>query len=386
MLVRTSQKALAIGGKVRAPVVYWDFANYGLLPAWASFTRTGTATYFDSTGTLQTAATGIPRFDHTMAGIPLGLIIEEARTNIIKYNRDLTQSGDGTIWVCTNITPVLDQNGIDGVASSASSLLATGTGPWTALQTVTQVSNTVWTTAYVKRLIGSGAVKMTTDGGSSWTTVTVTTSWTRVSIPKQTLANPSVGFQLNLTGDQIAVDYVQNETYTSTSGYTSPIATTSVSGTRNIEACTLSGNAFAFIMASTGAIIVETNPPNATDYGLTSGYILEGNVGGQTIMMTYDNTHFATHFGAYLVSGAFTGGYSAVTVRSGITWSTSGRSVGANGGVVVSDTGAFASSFGIIYIGGKNTKLNGRISKIAIYNRRLTNTELAVNTTVGAPL
>jgi len=47
-----------------------------------TFTRASTATYFDATGTMQTAASGVPRFDYDpVAHTTRGLLIEEARTN-----------------------------------------------------------------------------------------------------------------------------------------------------------------------------------------------------------------------------------------------------------------------------------------------------------------
>lgn len=63
----------------------------GVLDSRISFTRASTATYFDATGTMQTAAANAPRFDHAPAVVdsptapyanaPLGLLIEESRTN-----------------------------------------------------------------------------------------------------------------------------------------------------------------------------------------------------------------------------------------------------------------------------------------------------------------
>jgi hypothetical protein len=52
-----------------------------------TFTRASTATYFDSTGTLQTAATDAPRFDYNPTTLVAnGFLIEEARTNSIRNN------------------------------------------------------------------------------------------------------------------------------------------------------------------------------------------------------------------------------------------------------------------------------------------------------------
>lgn len=48
------------------------------------FTRGSAASYFDAAGGLQSAAADAPRFDHDPAtGAPLGLLIEESRTNVL---------------------------------------------------------------------------------------------------------------------------------------------------------------------------------------------------------------------------------------------------------------------------------------------------------------
>jgi len=68
------------------PTFQRDFAglktlDHGTGPA-ITFTRNSNATYFDATGTLQTAGSNVPRFDHDpVTGESRGLLIEEARTN-----------------------------------------------------------------------------------------------------------------------------------------------------------------------------------------------------------------------------------------------------------------------------------------------------------------
>ena len=59
-----------------------SFMTLGTLDPRITFTRASTGTYFDSTGTMQTAATNAPRWDYDPAKLTLnGLLIEEARTN-----------------------------------------------------------------------------------------------------------------------------------------------------------------------------------------------------------------------------------------------------------------------------------------------------------------
>jgi hypothetical protein len=168
------------------------------------------------------------RCDHDAAGNPLGLLVEGARTNVVLRNRDLTNAA----WTKTNITAAKDQVGVDGEANSASSIEATA-GNGTVLQSITLASSARFQSAYVKRLVGTGTIEMTMNGGSTWTAVTVTASWTRVSIPTATLANPNVGFRIVTSGDKIAVDFVQNENGAFAS---SPVATEASQVTRAADA------------------------------------------------------------------------------------------------------------------------------------------------------
>lgn len=59
----------------------WDFTG-GTMPAGVTFTRAGSATYFDAEGVLQTASADVPRFDHDPAsGALRGLLVEPSATN-----------------------------------------------------------------------------------------------------------------------------------------------------------------------------------------------------------------------------------------------------------------------------------------------------------------
>jgi hypothetical protein len=208
-------------------------------------TRASSATYFDANGILQTVGNNVLRRDHNIVTLAaLGLRSEGTRTNAVLWNRDLTNAA----WTPSNITAALDQTGIDGIVNSASSLTATA-GNGTILQAITLTNHAAFQTAYVKWITGSGVVNMTMDGGTTWTAVTVTAAWTRVSIPGQTLVNPNVGFRIVTSGDAIAVDFVQNENNVDA---TSPIATTTTAVTRSGDSVKLLTTAFPYsALAST---------------------------------------------------------------------------------------------------------------------------------------
>ena len=61
-----------------------------------TFTRASSGTYVDSDGLIKTAATNAPRFDHNPStGESLGLLVEEARTNLLTYSEQF----DNANWI-----------------------------------------------------------------------------------------------------------------------------------------------------------------------------------------------------------------------------------------------------------------------------------------------
>lgn len=216
------------------PVVI-DFTT-GVLDPRIDLQRTAAANYFTSGGLIASAGANVPRFDYSPDGATYrGLQIEAAATNEAIWCRDLTQS----TWVKSNITAALNQTGLTGVASSASSLTATS-GNGTCLQTITSTSSTRFVSAYVKRLVGSGNIDMTLDNGSTWTTVTVTAGWTRVYTSQASVTNPVCGFRIVTSGDSIAVDYVQEEK----TRLTSPVENGGAQAGRVADRCLLKGMHF----------------------------------------------------------------------------------------------------------------------------------------------
>ena len=93
-----------------APSFALDFmATPGVMPAGVTFTRASTATYFNSAGVMQTAAVNAPRWDYNPNTRALnGLLIEEARTNLILNSANLAGwSALQTTWTA-NVGPAPD--------------------------------------------------------------------------------------------------------------------------------------------------------------------------------------------------------------------------------------------------------------------------------------
>lgn len=247
------------------PTLVFDFANGQSLTSQVggvtlTYAQAGGLTGFNVAGLLITPAANTPIFDYDqVTHASLGLSIWPAATNRALWNRDLTN----VVWVKTTLTATKDQTGIDGAANSATRLTATA-GNALALQAVVLGSSARAQSAYVKRITGSGTIEMTTDNGTTWTAITVTAGYARVFCPLQTVTNPVFGFRIVTSGDEIAVDYVQNEL----TAFTPAIATTTANVTRATVTQCFSIN-LSFFNATQGTlyaeIIMGMEPGNATN-------------------------------------------------------------------------------------------------------------------------
>jgi len=341
-----------------------------------TFTRASSGTYFDSAGMIQTATTNVARLDYNPSTlVALGLLIEEARTNVILWTRDLTNAA----WTASNVTPLKNITGIDGVANSASRITATA-GNGTILQAITLASSARFQTAWVKRITGTGVVNMTMDNGATWTAVTVTAAWTRVSIPTQTLANPTVGFQIVTSGDAIAIDYVQNENGTFA---TSSIATTTASVTRAADVCSILTSAFPF-NASAGTIVAEAMIPAAVSGKNPGSGSLNDGSGNNRIDMIVRGSDLLT-FGEVNSGGAAQASMSVATAslnvayKQAIAYAANDFAYTCNGGTVQTDTSGTVPTVDRLSLGVQftsNNWLNGYLRKVAYYPTRLANTQL----------
>jgi hypothetical protein len=123
------------------------------------------------------------------------------------FPRDLTNAQ----WVKSGTSIALkDQIGIDGIENSACSFEATANND-TVLRTQTLASGARATSFFIKRLIGTGTISITINGGTAWVDVTSqinATNYVRVNT-SATVTNPQYGIRLGTSGDKIAVDFAE---------------------------------------------------------------------------------------------------------------------------------------------------------------------------------
>jgi hypothetical protein len=215
-----------------------------------------------------------------------GILIEEARTNRLLWNRDATQ----TEWVKTNITAAKDQTGIDGVANAASSLTATDDNG-TCIQTITLGAGNRTGSVYLKRLTGTGLIQVTLDGSTYSTVELSDTEWYRIVL-SGSVTNPTVGIKIAVDGDAVAMDYGQVEDGLSVS---TPILTTTSTATRAVDSATRFIDDGLNVNGMTAyAEFVTTGLLQTTTNSIVVGFGSAVNNNPQASVISYRNDNFAT--------------------------------------------------------------------------------------------
>lgn len=338
-----------------------------------------------------------PRLDYTSSGSARGLLVEEQRVNVVAYSNDLTNS----VWTKTNISASKTDIGPDGAANSATVVTATSSNA-TIKQSCIVSSSVRSQSAYVKRINGTGTIEMTMDNGSTWTPITVVSEWSRVTIPSQTVSNPTVGFRIVTSGDSISIWGVQNEngsfitsliptldnelfevTWNSTSDtYTQVL----VGGYRSTDSATVNTSQFPYSMEQ-GSIILSVVPANIS----ASRRLLQIDDGTENERYTISTN--STPNGVFTV---IDNGFSQAAIGSGTPaantviklatrYKSNDFALSVNGGAAAVDTsGSLPTANSTLRIGSGSSAIepiNGWIREVTYFPRALSNTELQTRST-----
>jgi hypothetical protein len=400
-----------------------------------TFTRASTATFFNSAGTLTSAAVDAPRFDYNPSTLAAqGLLIEEARTNLLLRSEEFNDAA----WTKTN-------SSITANAATAPSGTVTADKLIEALdvnlvhqttQSVTVVSLGTYTSSfYVKAdtrtrariafLVGASGV--TADANLAAGTITaasafgggsavgssiqaINNGWYRITVSGTGAAGTTGECRLELldasgnrqyNGDGTSGLFLWGAQLEAGAFPTSYIPTTTTALTRAADVASVNtlspwysqpaGTVYAeFAPAFQGSASAAANNPGV--WGATQNSL--GSFNGYGVRLV-PNSNFGDNINGisrYAPSGFNTqvsvGQLAFLTLgqtyKTAFAWDSSGIAGSRDGQAAVTNTNPAAAAMGAhdqLYLGRQNvggvpTQLSGWLRRITYYPRRLSNAEL----------
>lgn len=230
-----------------------DFST-GVLDSRLTFTRGSIGTRINASGFVETIGNNLPRFDYDPSTLqPRGIIIEASATNLCCWSESFATSGGVNNWVDSNITRNSTSN--TDPANGTTALRITASAANATILNNHALSSAARTfSIWLRRVSGTGDIQATLNGGTTWTTQAITSSWVRYEFSATSTAH--VGIRIVTSGDSIEVWGAQTESGLFSSTYIPTAASTVI---RAADDCSMSGTAFSDWFSptqSTGTILV----------------------------------------------------------------------------------------------------------------------------------
>jgi hypothetical protein len=385
----------------------------------SAYTATTTQPITNYIPALQTAASGVARFDHRpLTGESLGLLVEEQRTNLCLQSEDFS-----TTWTTTQGTVTTNQLISPSGTLTADQFEDTGAASG-LIQSITVSANTTHTTSvYLKRSnndfyrlywgdasftngirawvnLSTGALgTVSASGSSSNASATITAvgnGWYRCTltgiIDNSTTAGriqinsaSADGSATRVTGAKVFIWGAQLEAGAFPTSY---IPTVAASVTRNADAASMTGTNFSsWYRADEGSVYCDYQTVDLASF--SSMVAISDGTTNNRIQLAHASASrrfVVTTSGAGQVDTSPGSDTASVFSKLCAAYKTNDFAVYANGITLQTDTGGTIPSVDRVFIGatatGTSSYLNGTIKKIAFYPSRLSNAQLQALTTV----
>ena len=393
-------------------VYYWG-AQLEQRSAATAYTATTSSPIVQYQPVLQTAASGLARFDHDpVTGESKGLLIEEARTNLIKYSGDLNaataNTGHGWIFGSTlssffsyipaqKIAPDGTQTGVEFVstASTSEGLFLRSSGISFGAATYTA---SMW--VYVPTQTGVNNWGMAVDFGDTETTtvdnVTLFDQWHRISVTVTTSATRNfVDFNIRRNNISPANSdffkfYVWGAQVEAGSFPTSYIPTSGSTVTRAAEYASITGSEFTSLFNNGEGTVLYSGYGTPATTGNRRMFTINDNATGTS----FDPALYADRDGTNIRLISYNGSdVNVLTVSENpnslqglnlsIGYKQDDLALSVNGSAVATDNSATIVRNVVAFHFGSTISTNGwcsPIKKLAIYPKRLPNATLQAMT------
>lgn len=378
----------------RIPNLSLNFTTSATLDSRITFTRASSGTYFDSTGTLQTATTDVPRFDYNPSTLaPLGLLVEEQRTNLCLYSEDLSNAA----WAKgAGVSATYNTTTAPDGTTTADTLTLSGTDNG-IYQSITVNASTTYTWSWWVKLgtmaaadfkfaiydntaaafIAQDIVPTQTPNSTGWTRIsyTFTTPVGCTSIRVYVFRNGTV------SAGTVHVWGMQAEPGTMSTSY---IATTSASVTRAADQPAITGSNFLnFWNATQGTLFATVDSAGSAPGGVSIVASADDGTGGNRIQ--FRRTTTAGNFQGVITTAAtnvfnqnLTGWASGAVKNIALAYSENNSNMAMNGVSGTLDTACTIPTVNQLLIGYASGTgwVNGHIQRFDYYARRLNDAEL----------
>lgn len=301
-----------------------------------------------------------------------GFLSEGLSTNVVVKSEDFSNAA----WVKT-LASITANNAKAPTGLLTADLMTASSANATCLQAVVSGINTYCFSIWLKRKTGTGAVDLTLDGGATWTTRTITTSWSRYFITQTSVTNPTVGIRLQVSGNAVWLGNAQLEA--DIDFPTSSIFTNAAAVDRNADRYSISAN--DRFLESAGSLICEVKSnfwtTSMVDRSFISHFILYAPaLITNAAVYSYDGLSSAT-----VTNG---GTLETASQKSAVKWGASERKVFKKGvgGLAATHDGSFGTA-GNLTIGNSTSGLNGlcgTLKNLEIYKTALSDAELITKT------
>jgi hypothetical protein len=338
-----------------------------------AYTATTTQTITRYQRQLKTAAANDwPREFDPVTGECLGRSVWESRTNRCLYSEEF----DNAAWVKTNVTVAANQTIAPDGTLTADQLTASAANG-TTIQDLGVVASAAKTgSLYLKRYTGTGNIDITMDGGATYTTVTLTSAWTRFTLT-QTVANEDFGIRIVTSGDSVFAWAGSVETGAFATPY---IPTVAAQVTRVADSATMTGTNFSqWFNPEQGCLFIDAVSVNAGSSTATITAL--GSADANNRILANSRTVGVTGSFSLAVANGSTqaefNGTHAASNKAAVSYAFNDYKGCLNGGTVSTDTTALVPVVNTLTIGSTvGTVFSGYYKRITYYPQALTSANL----------
>jgi len=368
-----------------------------------AYTATTTQAITNYIPTLQTAASGVARFDNNpTTGESLGLLIEESRTNLVTYSSDYSNAA----WTKTNTTITSAANvAPDGTQTAQKVVESTSSSGHELYEAVTLVSGNSYTWSGYFKAAGRNWVAFLAQDASGNTTyfdlqngvvgtnasgntasiTSVGNGWYRCTLTRTVsgtsgywhILTASANNTVTYTGDGFSGLFVWGAQVEAGAFATSYIPTVASQVTRAADAASMTGTNFSsWYNQAEGTFYGLGTPPNA---GLYNIFSINNNSNVERIQSLPTNgTSTLLVISGSAIQAQLNTSALAGTNQVAVTYKVNDFAASRNSATVLTDTTGVVPLVTKLDIGSHTgvEVFNGTIKKIAYYPVRIQNSQL----------